>query len=71
MGAMMSLTVSLCNPKRFKGVVAHSGLLPQIDKLKYRWNDLNEISFFIAHGTYDPIVPVEMSRQTHSAVSGR
>jgi len=65
MGAMMSLTVSLCNPKRFKGVVAHSGLLPQIDKLKYRWNDLNEISFFIAHGTYDPIVPVEMSRQTH------
>ncbi|MGD0036308.1 MAG: prolyl oligopeptidase family serine peptidase [Bacteroidota bacterium] len=65
MGAMMSLTVSLCNPKRFKGVVAHSGLLPQIDRLNYRWNDLNEISFFIAHGTYDPIVPVEMSRQTH------
>ena len=65
MGAMISLTVSLCNPKRFKGVVAHSGLLPQIDKLKYRWNDLNEISFFIAHGMYDPIVPVEMSRQTH------
>jgi phospholipase/carboxylesterase len=65
MGAMISLTVSLCNPKRFKGIVAHSGLLPQIDKLKYRWNDLNEISFFIAHGTYDPIVPVEMSRQTH------
>ncbi len=65
MGAIMSLTVSLCNPKRFKGVVAHSGLLPQIDKLNYRWNDLNEISFFIAHGTYDPIVPVEMSRQAH------
>ena len=65
MGAMMSLAVSLSHPNRFKGVVAHSGLLPQEDKLKYRWNDLNGISFFIAHGTYDPIVPVEMSRKAH------
>ncbi|MCX6122246.1 MAG: alpha/beta hydrolase-fold protein [Ignavibacteriales bacterium] len=65
MGAMMSLTVSLSNPHRFKGVVAHSGLLPQEDTLKYRWNDLDEISFFIAHGTYDPIVPVEFGRQAH------
>ena len=65
MGAMMSLTVSLSNPHRFKGVVAHSGLLPKGDKLKFRWNDLDGISFFIAHGTQDPIVPVEMSRQAH------
>ena len=65
MGAMMSLTVSLSNPHRFKGVVAHSGMLPKDNKLNYRWNDLNEISFFIAHGTLDPIVPVELSRQTH------
>ena len=65
MGAIMSLTVSLCNPHRFKGVVAHSGLLPKGDTLKYRWNDLDGISFFLAHGTYDPIVPVEMSRQAH------
>ncbi len=65
MGAMMSLTVSLSNPHRFKGVVAHSGLLPKGDTLKYRWNDLDGISFFLAHGTHDPIVPVEMSRQAH------
>jgi phospholipase/carboxylesterase len=65
MGAMMSLTVSLFNPHRFKGVVAHSGLLPQDDMLKYRWNDLDGISFFIAHGTQDPIVPVELSRQAY------
>lgn len=65
MGAMMSLAVSLSRPNRFKGVIAHSGLLPQKDKLKYRWNDLDGLSFFIAHGTHDPIVPVEMSRKAH------
>jgi phospholipase/carboxylesterase len=65
MGAMMSLTVSLTNPHRFKGVIAHSGLLPKEDKMKYQWDNLNGISFFIAHGTNDPIVPVELSRQAH------
>ena len=65
MGAMMSLTISLLNPSRFKGIVAHSGLLPEEGKLKYQWNNLNGISFFIAHGTYDTIVPVAFGRQTH------
>jgi phospholipase/carboxylesterase len=65
MGAMMSLAVSLSQPIRFKGIVAHSGLLPQSDMLKYRWNDLNGISFLIAHGTHDPIVPVELGREAY------
>jgi phospholipase/carboxylesterase len=65
MGAMISLAVSLSNPHRFKGVIAHSGLLPKEDTLQYRWNTLEGISFFIAHGTNDPIVPVELSRQAH------
>ena len=65
MGAMISLAASLSHPHRFKGVVAHSGFLPQDDKLNYRWNELDEISFYIAHGSHDPIVPVELSRQTH------
>jgi phospholipase/carboxylesterase len=69
MGAMMSLAVSLSNPDRFKGVVAHSGLLPQDNKLKYRWNDLEGISFFIEHGTQDPIVPVELGRQAHQRLT--
>jgi phospholipase/carboxylesterase len=65
MGAMMSLSVSISNPGRFKGVVAHSGLLPNNDQLQYRWDDLQGISFFIAHGTHDPIVPVELGRQAY------
>jgi phospholipase/carboxylesterase len=65
MGAMISLTVSLSHPRRFKGVVAHSGLLLQDDTINYRWNELDQLSFFIAHGLHDPIVPVEMSRQAY------
>lgn len=65
MGAMMSLAVSLSNPDQFRGVVAHSGMLMQDDKLKYRWNDLKGISFFIAHGKNDPIVPVDLGRQAN------
>lgn len=65
MGAAMSLIVSLTNPRRFKGIIAHSGLLPQHERLLYQWNDLDNISFFIAHGKLDPIVPVELGRQVH------
>jgi len=65
MGAMMSLAISLSNPNRFKGIVAHSGLLPQHDQLSYRWDELGTLSFFIAHGEQDPIVPIELGRQAH------
>jgi phospholipase/carboxylesterase len=65
MGAIMSLTVSLSHPDRFKGVVSHSGMLPQHERVSYRWNDLSNTSFFIAHGEHDPIVPVELGRQAY------
>jgi phospholipase/carboxylesterase len=65
MGAMISLAVSLSSPKRFKGVIAHSGLLPYHPLLSYRWNDMGALSFYIAHGEHDPIVPVAMGRQAH------
>jgi phospholipase/carboxylesterase len=64
-GAMMSLTVSLSQPQKFKGIAAHSGLLLQHERLPYQWNTLTAISFFIAHGTHDPIVPVALGREAH------
>jgi len=60
---MMSLVLALSNPERFKGIVAHSGFLPQHGRLSYRWNDARACSFFIAHGKQDPIVPIELGRQ--------
>ena len=65
MGAMMSLAISLSNPERFKGIVVHSGLLPQHERLAYRWNDLGPLSFFIAHGEQDSVVPIDLGRQAH------
>jgi phospholipase/carboxylesterase len=65
MGAMMSLTVSLSHPNRFTCVIAHSGFLPQHKLLLYQWDNLGKTSFFIEHGTNDPIVPVELGRQAH------
>jgi phospholipase/carboxylesterase len=69
MGAMMALTISLSRPKLFKGIVAHSGLLPQHDRLTYQWDDLCAISYFIAHGEYDPVVPVALGRNSHKQLS--
>jgi len=65
MGAMVSLAISLSNPKQFKGTIAHSGMLLQNEQLPYQWNDLGGLSFFIAHGSEDPIVPVELGREAH------
>jgi phospholipase/carboxylesterase len=70
MGAMMSLSLALSHPHRFRGVVAHSGgLLPQEGNLQYQWNDLKNISFFIAHGTQDPIVPFAWGRAAHQRLT--
>jgi phospholipase/carboxylesterase len=69
MGAIISLAMSLSNPGRFKGVIAHSGMLPQDERLSYRLNELGKLSFFIAHGMYDPLVPVELSRQAHQRLA--
>jgi phospholipase/carboxylesterase len=63
MGAMMAFSLALQQPDRFKGIIAHSGLLPKHDRLQYQWDRLNGISFFIAHGTYDPVVQVNFSRE--------
>jgi len=64
MGAMMSFAVALTHPERIRGVVAHSGYVPEGTPLPYRWKDLGQTEFFVAHGTEDPIVPVEMGRRS-------
>ena len=65
MGAMMSLVLSLSHPDGFKAIVAHSGMLYEDQGMKYQWENLRNLSFFIAHGTYDPVVPVDLGRHSH------
>ncbi len=63
MGTVMSFALSLARPGLFQGVVAHSGYLAEDTHLTYRWNDLAGSRFFIAHGTDDPVIPVEAARR--------
>ena len=69
MGAMMSLVISLLKPGLFKGIIAHSGMLPQNEMLHYLRKEAGGLFFFIAHGTHDPIVPVELGREANLRLS--
>lgn len=63
MGSVMSFALGLTLPERFRGVVANSGYVPERTHLAFRWDGLAATSFFIAHGTQDPIIPVALARR--------
>jgi phospholipase/carboxylesterase len=62
MGTVMSLAMALTTPKLFRGVIANSGYLADATHLDYHWNEMSGADFFVAHGTYDPLIPVQASR---------
>ncbi|MEW6511147.1 MAG: hypothetical protein AB1428_09340 [Bacteroidota bacterium] len=62
MGTVMGYALSLTRPGLFRGVLAHSGYLPMVAGMEYRWKDVGNLSYFIAHGTLDPVIPVEAAR---------
>ena len=63
MGAVMAYALSLTKPGRIKGVVAHSGYIPEDTSLQFQWGGLQDTSFFVAHGVNDPVIPVEYGRK--------
>jgi phospholipase/carboxylesterase len=63
MGTVMSLALGLSRPGLVRGVSANSGYIAEGTHLSYRWNELAGASFFIAHGTLDPIIPIVMARR--------
>ncbi len=62
-GAMMSLSVALTRPDKIAGVAAMSGRLPRqtLEKMA-RPEALEGLPIFVAHGIYDPVIPVEYGR---------
>jgi phospholipase/carboxylesterase len=64
MGTMMALALALTSPGLFRGVVANSGYVPEKAGLDLQWSGLSATSFFIAHGTDDPVIPIELGRRT-------
>ena len=75
MGSIMSLALSLTQPRAFKGVVAHSGYIPENTSLRFRWDELAPLTglaglgLFIAHGTEDPVIPIELARRARALLS--
>lgn len=63
MGTMMSFSLALTKPQSIRGVVAHSGYIPEDTGLAFRLNELNDTSFFVAHGMDDPVIPVQFGRR--------
>jgi phospholipase/carboxylesterase len=70
MGSVMSYALSLTRPEPFRGVIAHSGYVPEGTHLSLRWGDLGTLAFFIAHGTLDPVIPVEFARRARRLFDG-
>ena len=69
MGSMMSYSLALTKPHEIKGVIAHSGYIPEDTHLQFRWEELEKTSFFVAHGTLDPIIPIQFGRRANELLS--
>lgn len=63
MGTVMAYALALTQPSLFRGVVANSGYLAEDTQLTYFWNQLGNLEFFVAHGSQDPVIPVQMARR--------
>ena len=69
MGSIMSLALSLTKPELIRGVVAHSGYIPENTSLKFAWDRLQNLSLFVAHGVDDPVIPVHLGRRAQDLLS--
>jgi phospholipase/carboxylesterase len=62
----MSFAMALSRPGIARGVSANSGYVPEGTHLTLRWQGLADTSFFITHGTLDPVIPIELARHTRT-----
>jgi phospholipase/carboxylesterase len=63
-GAMMSLSAALTRPDKVAAVAAMSGRLPAQALAHLSAPDgLRGMPIFVAHGTYDPVLPIENGRE--------
>jgi phospholipase/carboxylesterase len=63
MGAVMAYALALTRTEMIRGVIAHSGYWPGHLSSGIQQQRLLQPRFFVAHGTYDPVIPIEYARQ--------
>ncbi len=64
MGAAMAGALALLEPETISGALMTSGYLPPDQRRRYRGQDAAGHPIFQAHGTYDPVVPIDVGRRT-------
>lgn len=62
MGAVMSATLALLEPERVAGGIVLSGYLSSTSGLPFQPERAAGHPFFVAHGTLDPVIPVQFGR---------
>ena len=63
-GGMMTYRYSLPNPDKFKGLVALSAVAPDAETMRERLPKERTQPIFVAHGTADMMITVQMARDT-------
>ena len=68
-GGAIALQTGLRHPERIAGVMALSSYLPIADKFSAEASAANrEVPVFMAHGSYDPIVPLARAEQSRGVL---
>ena len=71
-GGAIALQTALRHRERLGGVVALSTYLPLEDSFEREAADANKRTpVFMAHGTQDPVIPVQLAEQSRRALEGR
>ncbi len=66
-GAIMAYDLALNAPKKIKGVLILSGMLPEeVKPTKADWSSINKVHYFIAHGNSDNVIDI---KEAEKAVS--
>ena len=64
MGTMMSYAIALTKPEAVAGVIANSGYVPEDTGLVLQWEEIKGKPFFVAHGLYDPVIPISFGQRS-------
>jgi phospholipase/carboxylesterase len=63
-GAILSYALSFWHPEKFKNIIALSGYINRnIMPVDFSFEKYKDLNYFISHGTYDDIIPVEKARE--------
>jgi phospholipase/carboxylesterase len=70
-GGAMALHTGLRHGERLAGVMALSCFLPLADAVAREGSAANrDVPIFMAHGTHDPLIPIDRGRQARDLLSG-